>query len=248
MPTTIAADVPWCPGGGRGKLKAMDKTTYPPNRFPPTTPDVDASVEASLWQPPSATNGATSTAAQQWEAQSTGKRILPGVVIGVAVVALIVGMNYQFKHNDHDTTLAQGQANESIINEAPPVTPAPETSTSPATAPAVEAAPAVVPPPEPAPAPVVKPRAETPPPAPAPRHAPAAVTPRAPAVPPADTGMRAPLPEPTPTPTPTPAPTPSPLPSGQVPQPLPDTSPQPPLPVPTPTPAPQPAPEPINSN
>jgi hypothetical protein len=35
------------------QAEAMEKTTYPPNRFPPTTPDVDASVEASLWQPPS---------------------------------------------------------------------------------------------------------------------------------------------------------------------------------------------------
>jgi hypothetical protein len=244
MPTNSAPDVPWRPGGGRGKLKAMDKTTYPPNRFPPTTPDVDASVEASLWQPPSATSGATSTAAQQWEVQSTGKRILPAVVIGVAVAALIVGMNYQFKHNDHDTTLAQGQASESIINEAPPAATAPDEAATP-TAPSAETAPAVAPPPEPAP--VVTPRAETAKPAPAPRPAPATVAPRAPAVPPADTGMRAPLPEPTPTPAPAPAPNPTPTPS---PQPLSDTSPQPPLPVPAPTPAPQPqpTPEPINSN
>ncbi len=225
----------------------MDKTIYPPTSYSSTTQDVDASVEASLWQPPSASNGATSTAAQQWEAQSTGRRILPGVAIGVAVVALIVGMNYQFKHNDNDTTLAQGQASESIINEAPPAAAAPEASIT--TAPAVETAPPAAPP---EPAPVVKPRAVTAPPAHAPRPAPATVAPRAPAVPPADTGMRAPLPEPTPAPTPAPNPTPSPSPSGQVPQPLPDTSPQPPLPVPIPTPiptpVPQPAPEPINSN
>lgn len=222
------------------QAEAMEKTTYPPTSYSPTTPDVDASVEASLWQPPSASNGAPSTAAQQWEAQSTGKRIIPGVVIGIAVVALIVGMNYQFKHNDNDTTLAQGQASESVINEAPPAAPpAPEAST--ATAPAVETAPAVAPPPEPAP--VVKPRAEAAPPVHAPKPAPAAVTPRAPVVPPADSGVRAPLPEPTPTPAPAPTPAPSP-------QPLTDTSPQPPLPVPTPspTPAPQPTPEPVNSN
>lgn len=89
QPTSIAASVPWCRGGQRVKLTAMEKTTYPPNSYSPTQPDVDASVEASLWQPPSASSGATSAAAQQWEAPSNGKRLVPAVVIGVAVAALI---------------------------------------------------------------------------------------------------------------------------------------------------------------
>jgi hypothetical protein len=222
---------------------AMDKPTYTPTS--PSIPrNADVSLEDTLWQPPSASNSATSTAAQQWgDTTSTGKRLLPAIVIGAAVLALIVGMNYKFKEADHDTTLAQGQAAESIINEAPPAAgieaaPAPDTTS----APPVEAAP-------PDPAPVVAPQVTAPVPAPAPRPA---ATQRRPAPAPApeptpEPALSTPAPTPTPAPQPTPAPlpdtpAPTPFPSNQTPQPQPDTSPQPPLPVPDPAPVPQPEP------
>lgn len=206
MPTSRAADVPWCPADNHVKLMAMEKTT----------------------------------SAQKWEEPSSGKRIVPIVVIGVAVTALVLGMNYHFKRDDHDTKLAQNQASESIVSQPLPTTGAPDTSGSAAV---VDATPApAAAPPEPAPA--VKPRAETP--ARSPRAAPITIAPRAPAVPPApDVGSRAPQPEPTVTPSPMPTPIPAPLPSGQTPQPLPDTSPQPSLPA---TSMPQPTPEPDRTN
>lgn len=237
-----------CP---RLKLWVMDKPTYTPTSRPAIQPLADVSLEDSLWQPPSASSGAPSAAAQHWGDTSSGaKRVVPAVVIGVAVVALVVGMNYKFKQDDHETTtLAQGQAAESVINEAPPaagIQPAPSPDASTTTpAPAVEAAP-------PDPAPVVAPRAETSGPAPAARP----VTPRQPAPTPApapsiapEPAMRAPAPIPTPEPTPAPLPNnpaPTPFPSNQTPQPQPDTSPQPPLPVPDPTPVPQPEPSNVN--
>ncbi|MEK8030290.1 hypothetical protein AACH06_05590 [Ideonella sp. DXS29W] len=151
----------------------MDHPNFTPTR--PVHPHRDdGSLDNALWQPPSAVNGAISAAAQQWgSATSNAKRVVPAVVIGVAVVALVVGMNYKFKHKDHVTTLAQGQAVETVIDEAPP-------AAGPAPTPAPEPSAVAAPPPEAAPpqttealtAPVSKPRVEAPAPrveAPAPR-------------------------------------------------------------------------------
>lgn len=169
----------------------MDHPNFTPTR--PVHPHRDdGSLDDALWQPPSAVNGATSAAAQQWgSATASTKRVVPAVVIGVAVVALVVGMNYKFKHKDHVTTLAQGQAVETVIDEAPP-------AAGPAPTPAPEPSAVAAPPPEAAPpqtteaptAPVPKPRVEAPAPRITPPPSPRALVPKdevstAPAAPPA---------------------------------------------------------------
>jgi len=107
----------------------------------------------------------------RWEAPSGRRKFVPGVVIGLAVLALFVGMDYKFKHKDENraesqaetSQVAQGPAVETIVNETPTAAgPAPSaeartdtaapTSAAPATdsAPAA-AAPAAIPAPAPAP-------------------------------------------------------------------------------------------------
>lgn len=159
-------------------------------------------------------------AAARWE--SPGKRkFIPAVVIGVAVVGLAVGMDYKFRHKAEQpsTTLAQGPAVETMVNQAPPGagTSADTTTAQPADQRAnvtpPDNTPAAAPPPPPTPAPRAEhaaPRAITPAPRPAvpdpepmPRSVPsepAAVTPTpAPEAPvPAQQAIQPPSPMPAP--------------------------------------------------
>ena len=84
----------------------------------PTT----SSAPRSERDTPAGTNH-SSMASARWEAPTGRRKIVPGVVIGVAVAALFVGMDYKFKHKAENTVdtpaVAQGPAVESMVNEAP---------------------------------------------------------------------------------------------------------------------------------
>lgn len=90
--------------------------------------------------------------ASHWEAPTGRRKIVPGVVIGVAVAALFIGMDYKFKHKAENTvdtpSVAQGPAVESMVNEAPTAAgPSPATESTVGTAGPTSAAPAAETPP-----------------------------------------------------------------------------------------------------
>ena len=195
----------------------MDKPTYPQANFSALDDERDTAARSS-------TDPQLDRAAARWESPTGKRKFIPAVVIGVAVAGLVVGIDYKSRHKAEQpsTTLAQGPAVESMINEAPP---AAGTSADTAAQPAEQRAnltppdttPAAAPPPPPTPAPRAEhaaPRAITPAPRPAvpdpepmPRSVPsepAAVTPTpmpdAPA--PAQQAIQPPSPMPTPQPAP----------------------------------------------
>lgn len=195
----------------------------------PTT----SSAPRSERDTPAGTNH-SSMASARWEAPTGRRKIVPGVVIGVAVAALFVGMDYKFKHKAENTVdtpaVAQGPAVESMVNEAPTAAgPSHATESTVGTAAPTSTAPVAETPPA-ATAPATTP-------APAPRREATRSRPQpVQATPPVNEAPADTAPSPMPSTTPEPV------------QSAPAPAAEPAAPTPVPQPAPTPAPEPAPSN